>query len=61
LKLIGLKLQDSKMTKKNKLRKVLAIDDSPTDLALLKAHLQKMGLSALATHDVAIGIDDARD
>ena len=46
-------------TKSNKLRKVLAIDDSLTYLALLKAHLQKMGLSAMTTHDAGRGIEMA--
>ncbi len=46
---------DSNM-KSNKLRKVLAVDDSPTDLALLKVHLQKMGLTALLTQNAKMGI-----
>lgn len=45
--------------KNNKLRKVLAIDDNPTDLALLKAHLKKMGLAALVTQDAKSGIEIA--
>lgn len=45
--------------KRNKSRKVLAIDDSPIDLALLKVHLQKMGLTALLTQDAKMGVEMA--
>lgn len=43
----------------NEPRKVLAIDDNPIDLALLKVHLQKMGLDVLLTHDAKTGIEMA--
>ena len=45
--------------KSEKTRKILAIDDSPIDLALLKVHLEKMGLTALLTRDAKMGIEMA--
>ena len=40
----------------HKPRKVLVIDDSPTDLALLKAYLQEMGFITLLAQDAETGM-----
>ena len=46
------------MTESNRPQgKVLAIDDNPTNLALIKAHLQKMGLATYLAQGAAQGIE----
>ena len=41
------------------IRSVLVIDDSPTDLALLKAHLSSINLEVLLANESQMGIDIA--